>query len=73
MEDEVAHPLAGPSSRVDHSYSCAPSVKRRKTDGIEDAYIETLNVLKDIREVLDVRLSEIKDEIKSLKETIREQ
>lgn len=65
---------AEPSTSVDsgdHIYSYTPLRKRSKVEKIEEAYNETIQELKEIKKIIDKRLSDLTDAVKELVETIK--
>lgn len=63
---------ASPMPLEDHTYGFpqAPKKRKMKENTLEESYTETITVLKEINHTVDVRLKDIADEIRGLKDAI---
>ncbi|CAG9822222.1 unnamed protein product [Phaedon cochleariae] len=63
-------PTLRPEAHLEHDYSFQPPPKKRKGI-IDEAYEETISVLKEIRNVVDSRLEQISNSIDKLAEVLK--
>lgn len=61
-------PQASTSYQNEHDYTFSPSIKRKKLNDseISKMYQQTVDVLKDIKNILDSRLGEISESLRDM-------
>lgn len=71
VTDPTTRPQVPPRNFSEHTYS--KKSKRSGDNSIDDAYIETINLLKEINNTLDTRLMDISKDLKTIAKKTRKE